>query len=130
MKLELKEIGKQRQEWLEAVNGNNIDGVKALLTDDAVWIPPGMPALKGKDAIADWINPFFDTYNYEFAIDDLDVRGAGDWAVEHADFTSRLTPKDGGETTEHHGKYIMIWRWEKDNKWRIERYLDNSEAKN
>lgn len=130
MKLELKEIGKQRQEWLEAVNGNNIDGVKSLLTDDAVWIPPGMPALKGKDAIADWINPFFDTYNYEFAIDDLDVRGAGDWAVEHADFTSRLTPKDGGETTEHHGKYIMIWRWEKDNKWRIERYLDNSEPKN
>lgn len=128
MKLELKEIRKQRSEWLEAVNHNDIDKVKSLLTDDAVWIPPGMPALNGKDAIADWINPFFETYDYEFQIDNLDVKGAGDWAVEHASFTSKLHPKgtDSQETSEHHGKYIMIWRWEKDNHWRIERYLDNS----
>lgn len=130
MKLELKEIKKQREEWLEAVNKNDILGVKNLLTEDAVWIPPGMPALKGKSEIADWINPFFETYNYKFKVEKTDVRGAGDWAVEHASFTSKLEPKDGGEGTEYHGKYLMIWRWEKDNKWRIERYLDTSDTQN
>ena len=81
MKLELKEIRRQRDEWLDAVNSNDIDRVKSILTDDAVWIPPGMPALNGKNAIVDWISPCFETYNYEFRIDELDVKGAGFWAV-------------------------------------------------
>jgi len=128
MKLELKEIRRQREVWLDAVNSNDIDRVKSIFTDDAVWIPLGMPALNGKNAVADWINPFFETYNYEFSIDESNVKGAGDWAVEHASFTSKLHPKEGeGTTSEHHGKYIVIWRWEKDNKWRIERYLDNTD---
>jgi uncharacterized protein (TIGR02246 family) len=128
MKLELKEIRKQREEWLDAVNNNDISRVADLLTEDAVWIPPNMPALKGKTAISDWMNPFFEAYNYEFDIEKLDVRGAGDWAVEHASFRSKLSPKEGGEGSEHQGKYIIIWRWEKDNKWRIERYLDTSDS--
>lgn len=130
MKLELKEIRKQREEWLDAVNHNDINRVQELLTDDAVWIPSGMPALNGRAAITDWMDPFFETYDYEFKLEDLDVRGAGHWAVEHASFISRMAPKGGGEGTEQHGKYIIIWRWEKDNKWRIERYLDTSDTKN
>lgn len=128
MKLELKAIKQQRQNWLEAVNHNDIDRVKDILCEDAVWIPPGMPALKGKEAIAEWIEPFFDNFNYEFSVSEENVKGAGDWAVEHAHFISKLAPKEGGDPSEHHGKYIIIWKWEKDNKWRIERYVDNSDA--
>ena len=127
MKLELKEIRKQREEWLDAVNNNDIDRVTGVLAEDAVWIPPGMPALNGKKAISEWMSPFFETYSFHLELDNLDIRGAGDWAVEHASFTSILTPKEGGEGSEQHGKYVMIWRWEKDNKWRIERYLDTSD---
>ncbi len=127
MKLELKAIKQQRQNWLDAVNHNDIDSVSNILCEDAVWIPPGMPALQGKTAILDWIQPFFENFNYEFSISNEYVKGAGDWAVEHADFTSRLAPKDGGEASEHQGKYIIIWKWEKDNVWRIERYVDNSD---
>ena len=105
-----------------------IDRLKYILTDEAGMIPPGMPALNRKNAIVEWIDPFFETDNYEFWNDELEVKGAGDWAVEHASFTSRLIHKDDyGSVSEHHGKYIIIWRWEKDNKWRIERYLDNSD---
>ncbi len=128
MKLELKAIRKQRQQWLDAVNKNDIESVKKILSNKAVWIPPGMPALTGKQAIVDWMNPFFEDFNYEFSIANENVKGAGDWAMEHANFTTRLTPKGGGDTTEHHGKYIIIWRWEKDNMWRIERYVDYSDT--
>jgi uncharacterized protein (TIGR02246 family) len=130
MKLEFKEIQKQRERLLKAINKNDIDSMKEILTDDAAWIPPGMPALMGKTAIVDWMNPFFENYDYEFNVENPDVRGAGDWAVEHSSFVSKVAPKDGGEGTEQHGKYIMIWRWEKDNKWRIEKYLDTSDAQN
>ena len=127
MKLELKKIQKQREDWLRAVNENDMEAIGNILTDDAVWIPPGMPALSGKKTIMEWMEPFFDTFNYEFSIADMHIKGAGDWAVEQSAFTSKLTAKDDDETSTHNGKYIIIWRWEKDNQWRIERYLDDSE---
>ena len=128
MKLELKKIREQREKLLDAVNSSDIDGVADVLSDDAVWIPPGMPALKGRKAISEWMNPFFDAYEYEFNIDDMRIKGADDWAVERATFTSRTRPKEGdGDENAQQGKYIMIWRWEKDNKWRIEKYLDDTD---
>jgi len=128
MKLELKKIREQRENWLNAVNQNNTEAMQEILTDDAVWIPSGLPALNGKQAIMDWIGPFFETFSYELSIKDIHIKGAGNWAFEQTQFTSKLKPKDDdGETSAHEGKYIMIWRWEKDNQWRIERYLDDSE---
>ena len=128
MKLELKKIGQQREKWLKAVNSNDLEGLAEVLTDNAVWIPTGLPPLKGRKAISEWMNPFFETYNYEFNIDDMKIRGADDWAVEQASFTSKTRPKEGGgEESAHQGKYILIWKWEKDNQWRIEKYLDDSD---
>lgn len=128
MKLELKKIGAQRESWINAVNKNDIKAMQDILTEDAVWIPHGMPALNGRKAIVDWMGPFFETFDYEFSINKLRIKGAGDWAVEQSTFTSNLQPKGEGKASAHTGKYIIIWRWEKDNNWRIERYLDDSEV--
>jgi uncharacterized protein (TIGR02246 family) len=126
MKLELKAIRQQRERWIEAVNHGDIKEIAEILSDDAVWMPPSIPALNGKKAIVDWIKPSFDNFEHQFEISDQDFKGAGNWVVEHANFSHRITPKDGGETAEFTGGYIVIWRWEKDNVWRIERYVDNS----
>lgn len=126
MKLELKSIREQRQKWIDAVNKGDISQISEILSDDAVWMPLSIPALNGKKAIVDWIKPSFDNFDHQFEISDQDLKGAGNWVVEHANFVHRLTPKDGGETTELPGSYIVIWRWEKDNVWRIERYVDNT----
>ncbi|HEX9649119.1 MAG TPA: nuclear transport factor 2 family protein [Cyclobacteriaceae bacterium] len=126
MKLELKAIRAQREKWIEAVNNGDIDAISEIMSDDAVWMPASIPALNGKKAILDWIKPSIDNFDHQFSISHQDLKGAGNWVVEHADFSHSLTPKDGGETTEFPGSYIVIWRWEKDNVWRIERYVDNS----
>ena len=126
MKLELKAIRAQREKWIEAVNSGDINGLSGIMSEDAVWMPASIPALNGKKAILDWIKPSFDNFRHQFSISQQDFKGAGNWVVEHADFTHILTPKDGGETAEFPGSYIVIWRWEKDNVWRIERYVDNS----
>ena len=128
MKLELKKIKEQRQEWIDAINRNDVEGVVSYLSKDAVWMPTNMPSLSGRDAVAEWMKPSFESFDHEFNIENLRIKGAGNWAFEQADFTSRLHPKDGGETTENHGCYVIIWRWEDDNQWRIERYVDNSEV--
>ena len=130
MKLELKAIRLQRQNWIDAVNNSNMDGIGEILSEDAVWIPLGMPAINGRNQIMDWITPSFDGFTHEFKIENNYVKGAGNWAIEHADFFQKISPDEGGEATQHEGKYLVIWRWESDNVWRIERYLDNSDAPN
>ena len=57
---------------------------------------------------------------------DPDVRLAGAWAIERARFTAILTPRDGGESTTHHGGYIVTWRRGLDERWAIDRYIDDS----
>lgn len=126
MKLELKRIRAQRDLWLRAVNENDIHEMATVLSEDAVWIPPRMPAVNSRNAIVEWMTPFFETYDYTFSIDNLHIKAAGNWAVEQSDFTSTLEPKGGGDKSTHRGRYIIIWRWEPDNEWRIERYVDDS----
>jgi uncharacterized protein (TIGR02246 family) len=128
MKLELKKIREQRQNWIDAINDNDLELVAGYLSSDAVWMPSNMPALNGKNAIAEWMKPSFENFDHEFTIENLRIRGAGNWAFEQANFVSRLTPKEGGDPTENEGSYVIIWRWEDDNQWRIERYVDNSEV--
>ena len=128
MKLELKKIRQQRLEWIDAVNSNDLSRIGEILSASVVWIPSSMPALNGREAILEWMKPSFDGFDHQYRIDNIRIKGAGNWAFEQADFTSTLTPKEGGGPVENTGSYILIWRWEDDNVWRIERYVDNSEV--
>lgn len=123
---EIQEISRQRQKWIDVVNAGDGDRYAALLTADAVWLPPGMPAIRGKQAIRAWLEPFFEKFDYEFSISNEEVRVAGDYAIERAAFTSKLTLKTGGESMQHNGCYIVFWRQEPDGTWKIERYIDDT----
>lgn len=119
-------IAQRRRQWVEAVNGRDVDGYVGLLTADVVWLPPGQPALRGRTAFRDWVRPFFDQYAYNFSIDGVRLRVHGDWALERATFTSQLTPVEGGEPMSHTGTYVLLWRRDDDGVWRIERYADDT----
>lgn len=57
------------------------------------------------------------------------IRLVGDYAIEKAVFTSKLTLKTGGESMQHNGCYIVLWRQELDGEWKIERYLDDTDKR-
>ena len=115
-----------RREWVDVVNSGDVDRYAKMLTRDAVWIPPGLPPVEGREAIREWLAPLFDRYHYRFALHGSRVQLAGDWAVERGDFASRLTRKTGGAPQSHRGTYIVLWRQNEAGEWRIERYIDDS----
>ena len=117
-------IGVRRQEWVRAVNSRDRAAYAELFTPNAVWLPPGLPAVCNREAIREWLEPFFDRYLYEFSITSPRLRIGGDWAVERGAFTSTLTPVSGGSSGSHSGVYIVIWRKESDGLWYIDRYVD------
>jgi len=123
---ELEALNQRRQEWIAVVNAGAVDQYAALLTPDAVWLPPGHPAINGQATIHRWLHPFFATFRYQYTLAPERIRLAGNWAVEHGSFTSTITPKAGGERMQHHGRYIVLWRREPDDTWYIERYIDDT----
>jgi uncharacterized protein (TIGR02246 family) len=124
--LRVNEIRRMRRRWVDVVNAGDLDRYTQMLTRDAVWIPPGQPAVEGREAIRDWLRPLFDKYRYRFALSGSRVQLAGDWAVERGSFASKLTRKSGGDLQKHRGTYIVLWRQNESGQWRIERYIDDS----
>lgn len=115
-----------RRRWVHVVNSGDVERYAKMLTRDAVWIPPGQPALEGRKAIRAWLEPLFDEYRYSFRLKGSRVQVAGDWAVERGAFDSRLERKTGGDPQQHTGTYIVLWRQSEKGRWRIERYIDDS----
>lgn len=123
---DLEAIEQQRKQWIAAVNARDVDRYLELLTEDIVWFPPRQPALSGRGAFRSWVQPFFERFYYEFDLTNPVVQLAGDWAVERGNFQTRMRSMDDGQSGQHDGKYLVLWRRESDGRWRIERYIDES----
>ncbi|MDX1643561.1 MAG: SgcJ/EcaC family oxidoreductase [Thermoanaerobaculia bacterium] len=123
---QIEELRRMRRQWVHVVNAGDVDRYTKMLTRDAVWIPPGRPALEGRKAIRAWLEPLFAQYRYKFQLKGSRVQVAGDWAVERGMFDTELERKAGGDPQQHTGTYIVLWRQSESGRWRIERYIDDS----
>lgn len=81
----------------EAAKAGDVDRLMQFYADDVVTMLPGMPPLKGKEAVrADWQN-FFNTYTLKRDSKLVYIDVSGDSAVRRMEWTNTLTPKAGGE---------------------------------
>lgn len=116
-------IETRRQAWINTTTAGDAEACMWLLTEDVVWFPPGMAALGGREAVRDWMAPFFDLYEYDFSVHGPRLQLAGDWAVDRGTFTSALISRHDGRRSSHSGEYLIVWRRESDQEWYIERYV-------
>jgi uncharacterized protein (TIGR02246 family) len=123
---QVRQIRRMRRHWVHVVNAGDLERYAELLTQDAVWIPPGQPPVQGRKAIREWLEPIFREYRYDFALRGSRVQVAGDWAVERGVFDSSLERRADGDRHRHKGTYIVLWRQDESGEWRIERYIDGS----
>ena len=121
-------ISEKRQKWISAVNAGDVKNYLLVLSENIVWFPPGGQVIGGKEKFRDWVDPFFQNFDYDFSVSQTGIKIIEDWAIERGEFTSKLTPKTGGEMMEHSGKYIIFWQREKDGEWKLERYIDDSQS--
>lgn len=123
---DLREIDRQRESWIAAINASDAGGFVAVLAEDAVWLPAGRTAISGADGIRDWLAGPFSAYRHEFSVSDLRLRVAGDWAVELARFRTQAIDRSGAEAPTHEGEYTILWRRAPGSGWVIERYADHT----
>lgn len=119
-------LEERHKEWIQVVNDGDIDSYSRILTEDAVWIPPGSEPIEGRQAFKNWLAPFITKYSYRFDIFEIRFNVAGNRVLERAEFSSEMTPKSGGDSMTHSGSFTALWKKEEDNQWYIECYIDNT----
>lgn len=91
----------------EAAATANVDRLMQFYADDVVTLLPGVPPLRGKEAVrADWEN-FFNTYTLKRNSKLVYVDVSGDSAVRRMEWTNTLTPKAGGEQVVETGTCVV-----------------------
>jgi uncharacterized protein (TIGR02246 family) len=102
----------------DAYKSNDIDRIMEFYADDVVTILPGMPPLKGKEAVqADW-EYIFDTFTLDRDSELAYVNVDGDSAVRRMEWTNTLAPKDGSEPIVETGNCIVGFK-QVGNEWKI-----------
>lgn len=111
-------IGEAVVAWDEAFSAGDLDQLLSFYANDIVAVPPGLPVREGKDAFRADFEPIFAANDTTHETDVIDIRIAGDTALELSRWTMTLDPVEGGDTIVQTGRRILV-RERIDGEWKI-----------
>jgi ketosteroid isomerase-like protein len=98
--------------------------VAALYTEDAVWMPPNQPIIRGRAAIQAWNEAYPPVTEFNLTIEEID--GFGNLAYVRGASSTTMEPEGAPEPIRSTGKYIEIRRKQQDGSWLISIDIFNS----
>ena len=114
-------------EWIKATATRGAEGYVSFFVADAAVLPPGMPAVEGKDGIRQWIQKELDEFTLQ---DGRFVPGAlkvgNGWAIRRFSIAGKRVPKKGGESVQVDNKYMDVLQKQSDGSWRFVYRMWNS----
>ena len=113
-------------DFAAAANAGNVDRMVSIYADDAVLMPPNLPAFRGRDAIRQYWTGFVGLGRVDATIAPDDIQQSGDMAVEVGHYALTITPKAGGAPINDKGKYLITWR-KRGGEWKAVYDIFNSE---
>ena len=110
-----------------AVNAENTCLWITLWDENGIKMGPGAPAIVGKAAIDKKVRPKHQALDFEnMTINLEEVQVADDWGFARGTYSVSVTPKAGGDTAFVDGKYLTIFKRQRDGSWKIFRDCYNS----
>ncbi|SRR6266540_1459917 len=107
--------------WLRATTAGDLSCVLQLMDDDVVFLGPGRPPMRGKDAFVEATRAMEDRARIEGSADVQEVRVFGEWAYCWNQLTVTVSPLDGGSASQMSGPVLSILRKRADGRWVIVR---------
>lgn len=120
-------IRKLNHDWAAAMQAKDIVQLAGMVTDDVVFLPPGFPAIRGKQSVEAMYANFFAQFSrveQTTSIDEIQV--AGEWAFAWGSEKLVLVPKVGGSPIQMQGKGMSVYRRQPNGSWKIARGINNS----
>ena len=122
-----QQIRDLEQQWAEAVEERNLEGIVDLFAEDGQVMPPNAEPAMGRESVRKAWQGMLDLpeLDLSFAPTDVNVAESGDMA--YAIGTYRLTFQSEGqeEPTQDSGKYVDIWE-KVDGEWKVMVEMFNS----
>ena len=107
-------------EWATvASEGRDLDRVLSYWTDDAVVLPPGLPAVVGKAALCQYLQASMQIPGFRITWTSTEVTFSPDRNFAYM-FSSNSIEMNGPDGTpmRTEGRAVTIWRREPDGEWR------------
>ena len=116
-------------EWAKlASEGRDVERMISYWTEDAVVLPPGLPAVAGKTALRQYVESSMQIPGFKISWTSTDVTISPDGQLAYMFSRKAITmnsPDGKPNTTE--GRAITIWRKEPDGEWRCAVDIWNAE---
>jgi ketosteroid isomerase-like protein len=120
---------KRDAEWASiASEGRDVEGMLAFWTDDAVVLPPGLPAVVGKAALREYVRASLQIPGFRITWTSTDVQFSPDGNLGYM-FSRNAVTTSGpdGKPTNTAGRAVTIWRRDYDGVWRCAVDIWNAE---
>jgi len=129
LSLERTRLLERDAEWARlASEGRDVERMIAYWTDDAVVLPPGLPAVVGKSALRDYVSTSLRIPGFRITWASTDVRISPDGNLAYM-FSRNAVTLNGpdGEPVTTTGRAVTIWRRDPDGIWRCAVDIWNAE---
>jgi ketosteroid isomerase-like protein len=107
------------RDWSSRVSSADVDDWINFWAEDAVMMPPGLPPLRGKAAIREYVEAAgqLPGFHISWEPESVHVSRSGDLAYMIERNVTIVNDSVGNPTTTH-GKVVTVWRKDLDGSWR------------
>ena len=99
--------------------------VKLYYAEGARVLPPNHATVTGRDAIVGFLRSYGTIHAVRYSI--LALEGRNDLAYVHGDYQLTVTPPGAAVPVGDTGKYVEIWRKQRDGTWKVVLDVFNSD---
>jgi uncharacterized protein (TIGR02246 family) len=122
---DVERLTQLREEYVQAENAGDVDGILRTFSDDIVLMPPGSPAVRGRDAANNYLTDLLDTSDVTIELSSEEIALEGDLAYDWGTYSSTHTP-DGGQPEQTRGTYLFVYQRESDGRWKQTEHIWNA----
>jgi uncharacterized protein (TIGR02246 family) len=116
-----KKIRELIDDWARATMAHEVGRLRTLMADDAVFLVPGRPPLRGWDEFVSMSRDTFQHARIEVTSDIQEIKVAGDLAYCWNNLTVTVTPRKRDQTVRRAGPVLTIFRKKDDGNWVLSR---------
>jgi uncharacterized protein (TIGR02246 family) len=120
METDEQQIRRLMDEWRRRTAEGDVEGVLALMTDDAVFLTPGNPPMTKADFAAGF-RTFAGKVDLDATQEIHDFHSSGDFAYAWSHISLAMTSRETGSRTEREGHVLTVFRKSPTGEWLLAR---------
>jgi uncharacterized protein (TIGR02246 family) len=104
------ELVRLEKQYEAAINAGDAAKLAGLFAEDAVFMPPNLPAEKGPKAIQQWHEEAFKDMTFKATITPTASEVSGDLACVRGEYALKPQRPANAGSGETRGKYVDVWK--------------------